>query len=105
MPCNSITIQSVVLHNAMQPLVKDALEARGWTILNSTADTIRATRGGNTVVWKKGKGMTLSGMRVDKSEITKLTKEYSKQAVTWASQRAGWQVKSTSDNTLTMTRR
>jgi hypothetical protein len=107
MPCNSITTQTVALKNAIPEIVRKALEADGWTIRESTAADIVAYRRSASVQWVKGTGLTVAGRRQTGNEqiANDITREYSKQAVTWAASRAGWQVQNTGGNTLTVQRR
>ena len=105
MPCDSITTQSVVLKNAIPNIVDSALREAAWYVTGATKTTIRARKSGFTLTWEKGKGITITGMRQNQNAIDNITREYSKQAVSWAATRAGWQVKSTGSNTLTVSRR
>ena len=105
MPCDTITTQSIKLAKAMPELVKQAMEDLGWNIITATTTQITAENSYyETILWKAGKGLTIRGSNTE-SIASKLSKAYSKQAVTWAAQRAGWQVKSVNDNTLNVTRR
>lgn len=105
MPCDSITTQSVNLQNAMPTIIEAALKALGYDITGSSETQIVARRQNFILDWTKGKGITVRGMRTNEVAITDLTREYSKQAVSWAASRAGWQVTSTGSNTLAVTRR
>jgi hypothetical protein len=105
MPCNSTTTQSVALQNAMPEIVEKALTATGWNITGTGLNVILARKSGYSLTWNKGQGITIEGMRENQQAITAITKEYSKQAVSWAASRAGWQVQSTGSDTLTVTRR
>lgn len=107
-PCNSITTQSVKLANAMPEIVLDALKDLGWNIQSETNSKITAYKSYESLTWESGKGITLSGMSnqtTAEKNINAITKQYSKRAVTWAAQRAGWQVTTKSENTLNITRR
>jgi hypothetical protein len=105
MPCDSITTQSVKLSNAMPNILTDALTILGWTIQLENKSIIKASKNYNTFEWTKGKGIQISGMGKNESELNAITKQYSKRAVSWAAQRAGWNVQSTGENTLTVNRR
>lgn len=107
MPCDSITTQSVNLANAIPTLVDAALRTLGWNV-SGTLDNkskIIARSGSYVLEWTKGEGVQITGMSKNETAITALTKEYSRAAVSWAAQRAGWQVKSTGANTLEVSRR
>ncbi len=104
MPCDTITTQSINLAKADVSILADALEAERWIITGKTKTTITAYRGNTGLVWRQGQGLELSGYD-NAAEIVGVTKAYSKGAVSWASQRAGWQVKQTGANTLAVTRR
>jgi hypothetical protein len=108
MPCDSITTQSVNLQNAMPSLVESALTTLGWNItstVGTASELITARKDSYTFIWSKGEGITIKGMRTNENMLKDITREYSKQAVTWASQRAGWQVTTTGGDTLTVSRR
>jgi len=108
MPCDSIIRQEVSsrLKNAMAPLVEATLDGMpGWTVTQSSSERVTAKRGRDTIEWIKGKGLTLTARGTNSTLIPTITREYSKQAVSWAAQRAGWQVQSTEANRLTVTRR
>lgn len=105
MPCDSISTQSINLAKAMPELVEEAMKSLGMTLYNKTKTMIQArTSDWSYVTWTAGQGLTVDGENNQK-HITDLTKAYSKQAVTWAAQRAGWTVKQTADDKLTVTRR
>lgn len=106
MPCDSITTQSINLANATPSILVAALEAEGWTVVKKTADNgIFARKGySETVTWTAGKGLSVTGNQNEKT-IQGITQAYSRQAVTWAAQLAGWTVKQTGQNTLSVTRR
>ena len=104
MPCDTVTTQTVALAKAVPDILRDALAADGWTIRESTSSRIYAYSGGSTVVWESGKGLTVRGYNGQQT-VTRITKAYSVQAVKWSAQRAGWTVKQTADNILTVTRR
>lgn len=104
MPCNTITTQSTNLAKALPILVKKTLETLGWKIQISSTVVITARKGYDTLKWYKDKGLEITTPNATKI-ITNITKEYSKQAVTWAASRAGWKVSNTGSNKLTATRR
>lgn len=100
MPCNSRTLQTVTeatLQNAVPDLMLAALEqVRG---------RVQAT-----VDWRKGEGLIIQSYRtlsedVRKAVVAEVKREYSRQAVTWAAKRAGWQVKQVDQTRMTMERR
>ena len=105
MPCNTITTQSIKLANAIPELVKKALQELDWNITGETKTRIIARRSSDTVIWEQGKGLTIQGMNTGRTQLDAITQAYSKQAVSWAAQRAGWQVKSNNQNQLNLTRR
>ncbi len=107
MPCNTVTTQSVALANAMPEIVAHALKSLGWIIRESTTTRITAYHVGtaNDIIWTPGKGITIQGYGNTQEQIKTLTKEYSKQAVTWAAKRAGWTVQQTAQDRLTVSRR
>jgi hypothetical protein len=105
MPCNTITTQSVALAKAMPSIVAHALKTQGWFIREEMETKITASSNFQSIVWTAGKGLTLTGYGDTKSQIKNIIKEYSKQAVTWAAKRAGWNVKQTGQNTLTVSQR
>ena len=105
MPCDSITTQSVNLSNAIGSILADSLKAAGYHIDSISSETyIWCYKGPVSIAWKKGKGLEVNS--ADPQEVIKqVTKAYSARAVTWAAGRAGWTVKQTADNQLTVTRR
>jgi hypothetical protein len=105
-PCNTITTQSVALAKAMPEIVAEAIKTCGGQIslLSQLPTAIQATIGNNRITWTAGKGITVQGYN-NQEQIKTLTKAYSKQAVTWAAKRAGWTVKQTADDKLTVSRR
>ncbi len=107
MPCNRVTTQSVALTKAMPDLVAEAMKALGWQINVHSKTQIEAYASSSYVTWRAGQGIIVRGYdQADQQpQITALTKAYSVQAVTWASQRAGWQVKQTAPDKLTVSRR
>lgn len=105
MPCDTITTQSVVLAKAMPELVKQALEDTGWRITSNIITRIVANNSyGDSITWETGKGIVLQGDNAEK-KINEVNQAYSKRAVTWAAQRAGWQVTINTNNTLNIIRR
>ncbi len=107
MPCNSITTQSVALAKAMPSILMDALKAEGWAPNQENDKHIVAWKGSSYLNWTAGQGVTIRGLSRERNQqaVTAVTKAYSVQAVTWAAQRAGWQVKQTGANKLTVSRR
>jgi len=118
MPCDSVVTQSVNLANAMRDLVAEALKEQGYQIDSTSSEThIWAYKpGSESIIWRKGQGLMVQrqggsrrqreAMEVkNQAAVNALTVAYSKTCVTWAAQRAGWQVKQTGANTLTVTRR
>lgn len=94
MPCNTMTKQTVDvgLTNALVPVLLQALTNAGYNIDVSESEFIRATDNyGGKVVWRKGKGVEMVDNRynVEKKKAA-LIQEYSKAAVSWAAQRAGF---------------
>lgn len=105
MPCDTITTQSIKLTKAMPELVKQAMEDLNWKIrANSNTRIIVAHHYGNSIMWEAGKGITVTGSNTE-NMINKISQAYSKRAVSWAAQRAGWQVTNNNDNTLNIVRR
>lgn len=109
MPCNSITTQSIKLANAIPEILKKALQDIGWTInvSSNVNNEIRATKSNDYLTWTKNKGITISGMNRQRQEtyLSEISQAYSKQAVSWAAQRAGWQVTNVNQNSLNVVRR
>ncbi len=107
MPCDSITTQSVALTKAMPDLVAEAMKALGWRINVQSKTQIEAYTSSSYVTWRPGQGIIVRGYNQadQQSQITALTKAYSVKAATWAAQRAGWEVKQTAPDKLTVTRR
>jgi len=109
-PCDAITTQSVNLANADPGILADGLTADGWTVTSVQADTLVARKTmdyyDTRLTWRKGKGLELDGQpnRQDRT-FSEIAKAYSVQAVSWAAQRAGWQVTRTGQDTLSVTRR
>lgn len=104
MPCDSITTQSIDLAKALPGLLAEALEANGWEIQTNTGQTISAYKFGARLNWVSGKGLEVQA-RVPSETVQEVTKAYSAQAVKWAAQRAGWTVKQTAQDQLTINRR
>lgn len=108
MPCNTVTTQSVALAKAIPSLVEEAMKSLGWKIIERKDASLTATHERSKVGWIQGKGVYAWGdvsVAQNQEEIKKLTKAYSKAAVTWAAQRAGWTVKQTGPDTLEVIRR
>ena len=104
MPCDTITTQSINLAKAMPKLVEESLKIQGWQITINNVRTITARRYYNTLTWTQNKGIEIRSGNAQQ-DIINLTKEYSKQAITWAASRAGWKVSSKGQNQLTVSRR
>lgn len=104
MPCDSVTLQSVNLANAIPSVLVDALKDTDWHITEETPERISAYRYGDSLTWTNGKGLTIEAQRPERTLET-VTRAYSSKAVSWAAQRAGWTVKQDTQNTLTLTRR
>ena len=88
----------------MPDLIEKALIELGWQIKATGKTKINARKSYDYLVWEAGKGLTISGNNNEK-HLAEISQAYSKQAVTWAAQRAGWQVKSTNQNQMNLTRR
>lgn len=105
MPCNTVTTQSVALAKAITNIMENSLKRLGWSIVSISPTEIQARRAySEMIVWRAGKGLEVRSPNAQPI-ITQVTKEYSKQAVTWAAKRAGWTVQQTTDNKLTISRR
>ncbi len=104
MPCDTQSIQSVNLAKAIPAILEDALKALGWNITESTATGIAAYKAGTYLSWVAGKGLDVAGYDPQEA-VMAVTKAYSKQAVSWAAKRAGWNVQQTAGDKLTVTRR
>jgi len=104
-PCDSVTTQSINPAKALPDLVAQAMPACGWGIVQQTATSIQARTSTSIVTWTAGQGVTVEGYGNQQGQIGALTKAYSVKAVTWAAQRAGWSVKQTADNKLSVSRR
>jgi hypothetical protein len=91
----------------MPDLLKSALENIGWEIELYTNLVIIAYRGSNKLTWKASEGLTMDGSneKYATNKINEIVQAYSKTAVTWAAQRAGWQVTNQTENTLNVIRR
>lgn len=106
-PCDSVTTQSIKLANAMPDLLKDSLINIGWEIELFNKSIIIATRGNKRMTWKVNEGLTMDGSneKTANNIINEIVQAYSKTAVSWAAQRAGWQVTNQTENTLNIIRR
>jgi|GEM_PF-3062116 len=106
MPCDSVTTQSINLANADRTLLTETLLSLGFTVETrmSTSSKIFARQGRASIVWEKGKGLEVTTAN-GQLTIVDVTQAYSKTAVTWAAQRAGWKSTTTGANTLSVTRR
>ena len=106
MPCDSITTQAVVLEKGIIGIVESAMQGLGWNIQARNDTTIVArTQNNSTVRWEQNVGVNIRGYGNPQNVIDSLTQAYSKEAVSWAAQRAGWTVNQTEANKLTITRR
>lgn len=109
MPCDSISTQTIsaALKAAVPDVLLAALAAEGWTTAGVVDGTIVARRGEDLLTWSAGVGLTVTSRTEERGKglIQGLTVAYSRAAVTWAAKRAGWQVQTTGDNKLTVTRR
>ena len=107
MPCDSITTQSISLAKANHAILAEALKAAGWNIFAQSAAEISASSSAGCVVWQAGKGFTFTAMNSAQAKQSEqgIVQAYSRAAVSWAAQRAGWQVASTDQNKMTLTRR
>lgn len=101
MPCDTITTQSIKLAKAMPELVKQTLEDMGWKVTTSITTRIVANKFGESVIWEANKGITIRGSNTERL-AAEISKAYSKRAVTWAAQRAGWQVTTNNNNSNTL---
>ena len=100
MPCDTITTQSIKLAKAMPELVKQTLEDMDWKIrANSTTRIVANNLSGESIIWEANKGITVTSGNAE-NVVKEISKAYSKRAVTWAAQRAGWQVTNTNDNNI-----
>lgn len=106
MPCDTVTTQTVNLANAIPAVLSDALKAEHADIWEQTETMIRGRVYGAGFTWEKGKGLEIrSYSAMENTQIVgRVTQAYSRQAVTWAAQRAGWTVKQTEGNKLTVSR-
>jgi hypothetical protein len=109
MPCDTITLQSVKLKNAIPDILKEALLNSGWDItstINEKTNLITARKAYDSFIWSKGEGITITGMNKQRQEkaLSNITQAYSKQAVSWAAKRAGWQVKPINETTFQVQR-
>ena len=107
MPCDSITTQSINLANAIKSVLTEALHQDGWTIEDQNATNIWASKDWQNLIWTKATGLRISGVSTIRAQgiVEEVTQAYSRHAVTWAAQRAGWTARETSPNTLTVERR
>lgn len=106
MPCDSITTQTISggLSKAVVPVLLEALKALGWTVTASDTASITASKGLQKITWAAGTGVTVSAGN-PQAVYSEIVRAYSKAAVSWAAQRAGWTVKATGENKMTITRR
>lgn len=103
MPCNTRTKQllSEKLSNALPSVLADALTAEGYAIHERLPGSIRATMGSAYVTWTKGTGLTIQS-RNPAQDLQTVTQAYSRAAVTYAAQRAGWTVQTNSPTSITL---
>ena len=107
MPCNSMTTQTLNagLENAMPQVLAQALKSEGWQIHEEVGYRVVASNRYDSLTWTKGKGIVVSTSGNAEMLGAKVRQAYSKAAVSWASQRAGFkQVGQWQDNKVTLTR-
>ncbi len=108
MPCNTVTTQSlsIGLANAMPTVLAQALKELGFQLYRETDGLIRGSTGiGDSVEWVKGKGITLRTELNAEQVGGMIRRAYSRAAVSWASQRAGFkQVGQWQGNKVTLQR-
>ena len=107
-PCNSLTTQTIALKNAVMSVLIEALKADGWTIRNQDANSLDSKKGYERLTWAAGVGLGVTtdmGATRVQAITGGVTQAYSRAAVSWAAQRAGWQVQKTGANTMTLSRR
>ena len=102
-----MTTQTIALKNAVPDILRTALAACGWIITSEDEAGIAARCYGQRLTWSRGRGLSFTTQTVVQAEAarTAITQAYSKAAVSWAAQRAGWTVQSTGANTMTINRR
>ena len=106
MPCDTVTTQSINLAKASSSILVDALKEMGYNLSINQADRILAYTSGARIEWHAKRGLTVTDSGYGtQSRIEQITQAYSRQAVKWAAQRAGWTVQQTTQNQLTVTRR
>jgi len=111
MPCDSITTQALSekLKNAMPALIKSAMQSEGFRITVDTATRIVGVNSIHTWSWEAGKGIRTEARTYDsraaEAAQSQLVQSYSRAAVSWAAQRAGWTVQQTAPNKLTIQKR
>lgn len=105
MPCDTVTTQSVNLANAIPSILAESLTKSGWTLYETTDARITGYLSGATLEWNKGKGLSMRGYGNTQQQIVDVTRAYSVAAVSWAAQRAGWNIKQTAANQMQATRR
>lgn len=96
MPCNTISTQtlSAGLHKAVPEVLEQAARAMGAYAVALVNGVLTFNYNGAAVSWSSVLGLAIRG-RASVLEQTKkdILQAYSKQAVTWAAKRAGWQVR------------
>jgi hypothetical protein len=90
----------------MPEVLLDALRSLGYrAVLDGTL--IHARKGNVTCQWESGKGLWLTGNSPAGLAVAQrdILQAYSKTAVSWAAQRAGWQVTTLAPNKMQVTKR
>lgn len=109
LPCDSVTTQTVseALKSGIVSLVTDAIKAAGWIITDQDDESFSARKGSVRMTWGKGIGLkvTAANAEISNALIGEIVRSYSKVAVSWAANRAGWTAKSTGNNTVTLSKR
>lgn len=101
MPCDTITTQTLAagLTKAVPAVLLAAINSLNRANAAQEGTTIRARVAGHNVDWNAQAGLTVTGWNSE--QVAKDIKmAYSKQAVSWAAQRAGWKVISQDGNTV-----
>lgn len=104
MPCNTVTTQSIALAKAIPSLLQEALKSLNWKVNSFTETQITAVHGPDSLTWVKGKGLAVKSQ--DSTILfEQIPQAYSKQVISWAAKRAGWQVTQTQENSFKVTSR
>lgn len=99
MPCDTITTTRLDLSKANADILRQALEAEGYTISLADGERIRAYKGSYTFEWQRGKGSTVTtSTSQGQTMAEKIQRKYSAAAVAYAAKKNGWLVKSTGEN-------